>query len=605
MYCNNCQKEIEGEFLFCPHCGNSIQQEIVPFEGEDEYSEKKYERKIKEATQKLKWAKVQLFIRRIFMLGLSCIFILLCCSFCIRYAISKNKNYLNQCLIYDSQFYEYEIKKSELENEIKNKRNEQIKLAEQEKKLELANYEMELEDIILQSREEQVKSCLVSPENSTKVDEYIKALYRYTESKIELDTFNDESYYLIKDYIMLDKYNLTDSTNNTIYPGAILKGDSLFKGDYTVVPVEQMPIVLMSNQLNGEVETIIEPNYSNVSIALNQYINNYAGDISKEWSYQLLETSTSQEMNLSLGVGMKNNSLGVNASSTNKKSQMAIVYSQIYYTVSAEPKSNAFDYFKDGVDLKILGGYEPAYVSSVDYGRKIILIISSDLSQKELAAKLNANIKGVDLAMGMTNVLKDESLECEILAYGGEDISSILGNPNSNIGLVGEIKSWVWGDEDRKNEKTILDRVNNIIANGNKLINPVPISYDLKYLSDNAPVPTMCINSEKIMIAEDTQFIALSSKEEIIVDITALPATLLNVNEVQFENGKAKGTKFELVCSDLDSLPIKYTYKGKSYDDDLADYKMEETGFYKDGLKGLFGNNIEIYKTKYPKHYIQ
>lgn len=609
MYCKNCQKEIEGEVLFCPYCGNSIQQEIVSVENTGEYSKEEKQKDSKEYKNKIvKIMKLKKEYRRekrkriiAPIITLILLDIMIWCglySIYIGVGVNEYERVQNE---YNSKLQEYEVKKSELEMELEKKIEQQNKRKEQEKKIELANYETQFEKEVLQGRENKVQSCLVSDENKDKINEYIKDLYRYSESKIEKDSLNGESYYLIKD-IMLRKHSLTDSTNNAIYPGAILKGESLFKGEYTVVPIERTAIDLMSNQSNGKAKTVINPNYSNVTKALNEYADEYIGDVSKEWKHQMIETSSSKELNLSLGLGTEELNLGIGANSSNKNSQIAVVYTQIYYTVSVEPKNTAFDYFENGTDLSILGGYAPAYVSSVDYGRKIMLVISSDLSQEELSAKVSGMISGVPINAGIEHVVKDEKLTTEMYVYGGEDATSVLENSNSNLGIMGEIKQFVYGGED---EQTILDRVNAFIANGNKLTNPLPVSYNLKYLSDNASVPAMYINREEVVLAEDTQVITLSSKKEVTIDISELHAILLNEKEVMYKNGKATGSYFELLCKDSEHLPMEILYKKdkEPISIDLTEYEFEET-FRKDDDLG-WGNYIDIKKTKFTEHYIQ
>lgn len=616
MYCNNCQKEIEGEFLFCPHCGNSIQQEIVPVENVGGDSEEKKQNNTKEYEKKLKKLKKEYRRekqKRIDMPLITFILfvVMVLCSLFFIYRVHRKieiTEYERVRKEYNLKLQEYEVKKSELAVELGKKIEEQKqrvelenKRKEQEKKIELANYETQFEKEVLQGRENKVQSCLVSDENKDKINEYIKDLYRYSESKIEQDSLNGESYYLIKDYIMLGKHSLTDSTNNAIYPGAILKGDSLFKGDYTVIPIERTAINLMSNQSNGKTKTVINPNYSNVTKTLNEYADEYLGDVSKEWKHQMIETSTSQELNLSLGLGTEEFNVGIGANSKKKLSQMAVVYTQIYYTVSAEPKNSAFDYFAKGVDLKVLGGYEPAYVSSVDYGRKIILVISSDLSQEELSAKVSGMISGVPVNAGIESIVTNGEMTEEIYVYGGEDGSSILENPDSDDGALGEVIKQLVREDD--NDQTKIERVNAFIANGNKLTNPLPVSYNLKYLSDNAPVPAMYINREEVMLAEDTQVITLSSKKEVTIDISELPASLLNEKEVVYKNGKATGNDFKIICKDLEYLPMEILYKKdkEPISIDLTKYEFEETFRYN---LGRF-NYIDIKKTKFTEHYIQ
>ena len=216
-----------------------------------------------------------------------------------------------------------------------------------------------------------------------------------------------------------------------------------------------------------------------------------------------------------------------------------------------------------------MGSYEPAYVSSVDYGRKIILLVSGELSEQELSAKVNGLIKGVQIGAAISNVKKDEQLDLQIMTYGGADMSSVLQSSDKNKGIVGEFREWLWGSNDTEG---IADRLNDFLANRDTLINPVPLSYRLKYLSDNAQVPAMYINEEEIALADNAQLITLSASEELQVDITSLPAILLNKNEVLQQGTKLTGTHIQLLCNDLETLPVRID----GYSFDLADYEMEK-----------------------------
>lgn len=592
MICKKCGKEVDGEILFCPYCGASMLSEDIPLLDDKVSSKeyKQYEQSLKQIERKYKRLK--------------------------RYRVRANiaTFVLIICLIFGGV-----VSSLFLSNGEEVRYQSEINKIAQGEKVIYAKYENGFANAVIRNREKQVKSCLVSSRNMESANEYIASLYRRPESRIEALSFMDKSYYLITDALRLDKYNLLDTTNNVIYPGAIIKGDSLFTDNYTVLAMERTPIDLMSNQTDGKPVTIINPNYGNVTIALNQYAKEYMGDISKEWTYNLQSASSSQELNLVLGANIgKVGNLDIGLNTNNQQTIMAVVYSQIYYTVSAEPKSNAIDYFSEGVDLKALGEYEPAYVSSVDYGRKIVLIVSGTLSEQELSAKLNAHIKDVEIGVGIENVIKDETLECSLMSYGGEDVSSILNTSDTNIGLFGEIKAWLWGDEDSSNNESIGDRLNDFLGDSGTLVNPVPISYSLKYLSDNASVPVMYVKSESIFLAENAQLVSLSSTDnkEFTVDITALPAILLNEKDVLLQDTKATGTDFQLLCSDCETLPVSISYINKKEIVDLAEYEMEKyihiqiDGGYTDFLKVLGADRktiqainkehgIDIYKTQY------
>ena len=547
MICKRCGKEVDERVQFCPYCGDSMSQKesSAVNNGAKEMEYKRNAKRLKQAKKKYK--KLKNYRLKVNTFTLVVIVGLIFCGI------------LGGKFFYDTEHAQY---------------LSEINKIAQEKRDDYAKFESGFLNTVVQNRENQIRSCLVSPENAVDASEYIASLYRHPEDEITELSLKEKLYYLITDILGLDKYSLLDSTNNAIYPGAIIRGDSLFAGvDYTVLATERTPIDIMSNQQNGAPKTISDPNYSNVTLALNQYAEAYTGDISKEWVYDLQSASTSDELNIKLGIGIgKAANLDFGFKTSEEKSTVAVVFTQIYYTVSAEPKTNAADYFKEGVDLNVLGAYEPAYVSSVDYGRKIIMVVSGELSEQELTAKLNAHIKGVQIGAAIGNIKTDESLNSKIISYGGADMLSVLSSADKDKGLIRELNEWLWGDD----SKGIADRLNDFLASDASLINPVPLSYRLKYLSDNAPVPAMYIKGEDIALAENTQLVVLSAPKEIEVDITALPAILLNKNEVSQQGTKVKGKYIQLLCNDCETLPVRILYGKKEYSVDLAEYEMEK-----------------------------
>ena len=101
--------------------------------------------------------------------------------------------------------------------------------------------------------ENQAIALQASSDNTESTNEYIASLLRHPEGKSESLSFMGKPYYLVNDAVELNKYNVLDTTTNVIYPGAIIKGDSLFRGNnYTVIETERTPIDIISNQTGGQ-----------------------------------------------------------------------------------------------------------------------------------------------------------------------------------------------------------------------------------------------------------------------------------------------------------------------------------------------------------------
>lgn len=584
MICKSCGKELNEATMFCPYCGTSTSAEETP-PVDSAVSLKEYNRKLDQLFKlERKYRKEKRYpiistLLTIVSVVLSVRMGVVCCVFSTRYL---------------ADHYAYETKQ-----------------IAQDEKNRYSAFTSEFAAAVLQDREQQITSCIVTPENAAAANDYISSLYKRPLDKVLYDSFMGKPYYLITDILTLDRYPFPVTAGNTVFPGAIIKGDSLFTSNCTVLAAEQTPISLMSNQTDGKPVTVTDPNYTNVTIALNEYAKEYTGDFSKEWSYTVQSASTTQELNFTLGIGSdKTAGLDISHNSSTQLNTVAIVYSQIYYTVSAEPKSSAADYFKEGIDLKTLGSYAPAYVSSVDYGRKIILTVSGNLSKQELSAKVSANISGVDIGAGIEKINQDKELSCRLYSYGGEDISWILQTSDTEtdtkVGFWESIVKLVNPGSADDAEESVIDKLNDFLGSDGSLVNPVPISYTLKYLSDNAIVPAMYITREFILGAENAQIINISSTngKDFSLDITALPAVIISEDALSLT--EATGTNFRLLCADFKTLPITVTYGSTKLSLDLADYEAEQNNFLPvyDEPKGFLAlkqnvNYIDIYRTKY------
>lgn len=568
MICNNCGIEIQNNTPLCPNCGASIQNQSnqipqgdstnnSPTNNAPTHETLEYVHRLK-VTLSDAWKKYNRTKRYKLKFNLFIGFIV------IVFLIS---GLLITGYIYIDEKSNYEVA---------------ITLIDEDLTENTAIYESEFRSAVLRAREENVVSKLISATNKSDSNEYMESLYKHPGLKIAKDNMLDKEYYLITNYLKLDRYNLLDTTDNAIYPGAIIKGDSLFKNNYTIIAIERAPITLMSNQLNGKSIEVKNPDYSTVTTALNRYASDYIGDTSKEWTHDLVSATTREEMNFSLGLGV--NVKGVDfgfdfgTGESETASTVAIVYSQIYYTVSVEPKNTAADYFSEGADLRILGGNQPAYISSVDYGRKIILYITGNMSQKDLSAKIGAAVGGVSISAGLENLKTEEHIQMKVATYGGKDATGILKEEKEvSLGVIGGIREFLWGGE--VDQETKIDRVNEFISDGSKLINPVPISYRLKYLTDNSNVPSMYINSETILPADNIQIVTLVSKDQsnFTVDLTSFPtAVLLDENDNALHNNDSMRNHYQILYGSNNVIPITIKYAGLERSIHLKKFKIDE-----------------------------
>lgn len=361
-------------------------------------------------------------------------------------------------------------------------------------------------------------ALIINKNNLQEATDYISELNRYPEEPLQRIVSQDGiEYYLYTEKYDIKKYYVSDSGTDVIYPGAIIRGDSLFHNNsYTLISANREPIFLTANHEDGFTLEVEHPAYGTVSDALRNFQNKFSTQNAKEWTYEIKTITSNEELYATLGVsaGIAQTGFGVNVgrSSSNENSTVTIIFSQIYYSVVSEPKNNAADYFEEGTVLNSFGVYEPAYVSSVDYGRMVSVIVTADMSQEELNAKLNASFQGVGINAGLEKLKKEKKIGVTYSFYGGstENISKAVEQDEKDTGIMGSIQAWLFG----KDKEEAINKINEFIDSNNELINPVPISYELKYLSDNAMVPAMSINRQDVFRAENARTVTIELTKE-------------------------------------------------------------------------------------------
>ncbi|MCM1187655.1 MAG: thiol-activated cytolysin family protein [Lachnoclostridium sp.] len=345
----------------------------------------------------------------------------------------------------------------------------------------------------------------LSRENREEMNSYIASLDR-VEKGIKEESFG--SMVRLTDtqiYEMKGGYTILDSGNTVIFPGAVVKGDSLFRGtaDYTLLPLDRTSMYLTSNQAGGGSAEIENVSYQGTMAFLDDCAGRNEGKPAKQWDYVMEVYRSSEELKAGLGIQTLGIGIDFEKTSQEETSCAAVIYRQTHYTVSAEPKKSAAEYFKDGADMTALGDYEPAYISSVDYGRVVVVLVFGNISAEELSAKLSNKIGGVISAdlVSIGTVCKDLNLTSHLYQYGGEqkDVGIITDTSSQKLG-IGKWWDELWngsGDKD-----SIESRINDFVCTDAPASNSVPIKYTLKYLADNSFVPAMFVTDKKTLVAE-------------------------------------------------------------------------------------------------------
>ena len=208
----------------------------------------------------------------------------------------------------------------------------------------------------------------------------------------------------------LDDIVILSPTHSVVWPGALVKADQdLVRGTPTPIQCRRAPMWL-SVDLPGiggrGVFAVDDPSHGTVQAAIdraldywndNQYREGYVSKSRSKYVSTIVYSAEQLAASLGLNYGSLKGSLSTQfRMATTRESTVAMaLFKQVFYTVSFDPPSHAGAVFHPSVTLNDVRNQmsreaPPAYVSSVDYGRILMLRIetSADTQHTEIEGAL-------------------------------------------------------------------------------------------------------------------------------------------------------------------------------------------------------------------------
>ena len=258
-----------------------------------------------------------------------------------------------------------------------------------------------------------------------------------------------------------------------IFPGAVIRGDTVFSDSFTLVETHRSPIRLSVGPNSVVVDN---PNLTNVNAARDRLIEGNDAQVVREarFSMHTVERGESFSTALSAGVGVKG--VGVDAGTERRRQEnstnMVVIVHEVFYTVNVEHPGSAGRFFTREMTREVLGDFAPVYISSVNYGRMGILTVSTNRSETEVRNTLSATIpiKAVQVSPSISTehrqVLNDMQVEAHVIGgRSGLSMDEFFANFSAPPDFRGA----------------------------------VPLSFTLNRLHDNAPVEVLTILDEVVV----------------------------------------------------------------------------------------------------------
>ena len=242
-----------------------------------------------------------------------------------------------------------------------------------------------------------------------------------------------------------------EGTVGNIYPGAIVHADQkLADGCPNILPItgrNRRPLPLYLD-ISGN--TLVAQDVSNVNAGtvgpkINEMLNNWFEGENKaaaKVTYKCIMVHSEKQVDMELGVQGAADKYGVDAKACmrGEKQQMLVVFNQTYYTVRT-PQTTAAGLFSDNVTPDDFKKYKVdesnpglAEVTSMSYGRQIIVKLETDSNSTEVEAAWRASVYANKIGGSAKYKSVMDNTSYSVCAYGGnsDTVGSLMESKTIN-----------------------------------------------------------------------------------------------------------------------------------------------------------------------------
>lgn len=247
-----------------------------------------------------------------------------------------------------------------------------------------------------------------------------------------------------------DDMLLLDPSQNSIYPGSVLHGDSLDKDSYQEIIDGNKRKAVISFDLQGVKDK--EGKDGKAGITSGEIIPNLASyrelrnkilsqsityHASANLSYEDMEITNEKSLEAQLKIGVGFGAAGIKSKIAagfkfkdgKQKERRLIKFVETFYTVDVNQEAAPL---MIKIPREKVGNTMPVYVSSVSYGRIAYLTIESEQEKSELKANLDtvfkvttANHAEADIDLAIKKLEKGTTINIHIIGGGSEAVTDL------------------------------------------------------------------------------------------------------------------------------------------------------------------------------------
>ncbi|HZH98170.1 MAG TPA: thiol-activated cytolysin family protein [Fimbriimonadaceae bacterium] len=244
-----------------------------------------------------------------------------------------------------------------------------------------------------------------------------------------------------------------DPQSDVLWPGSLVQGKSLPHGLLSPIGLPRAPGKITISNINvsggapdeDKYSRIVEqPSHASVQEAITDILSsagevNFSAkaDFTMDRVYSL--NHAAYKAGLSLEWMKGDIKAKFDQSSWTESTSVMVKFTQAYYTVSFETPSSPVSVFAPSVTAEDAAPYvgeenPPGYISSIVYGRMLLLKVESSASESELTGALSAKLKNVigevnvDLSAEQKKVLNESKMTLFALGGSAADVINIVAN---------------------------------------------------------------------------------------------------------------------------------------------------------------------------------
>ncbi|AIW88926.1 MULTISPECIES: thiol-activated cytolysin family protein [unclassified Treponema] len=243
---------------------------------------------------------------------------------------------------------------------------------------------------------------------------------------------------------------LLDPSQNSIYPGSVLRGDSLDKDSYQEIIEGNKRKAVISFDLQGVKDKEgkdgkagitsgeIFPNLASYRELRNKILSqSITYHASANLSYEELEITNEKSLEAQLKIGVGFGAAGIKSKIAagfkfkdgKHKERRLIKFVETFYTVDVNQEAAPL---MINIPREKVGDTMPVYVSSVSYGRIAYLTIESEQEKSELKANLDTIFKvtttnhaEADIDLAIKKLEKGTTITINIIGGGSEAVTDL------------------------------------------------------------------------------------------------------------------------------------------------------------------------------------